>query len=285
MKVPIKTSLVRMAPKRRGPTPSERAAQHAQKTKEALARLEQRAIPGPGAYDPKAAPPPAHTGSTAFKSATDRAKRSASTAVPNAVGDPGAYEVTNHLSVSQFNAPTSSKKGAAGFGGTSKRELKLGNARPAAPGADDDATPGAGAYEPQCTENGREHGMSVQNGAEKMKSAAFASTTKRGRVVIASDGPGPAAYSPSFEAVETRVAGKVSTIGRDSKYPADHIDGTGDDCTTGASVGPGSYSPQRTKAGESDTIAHRADLLGVAPSASVASDSLRTGSVKAGGLW
>eukprot|EP00900_Chrysochromulina_parva_P011060 jgi/Chrpa1/19956/Chrysochromulina_OHIO_Genome00004856-RA len=65
--------------------------------------------------------------------------------------------------------------------------------------------------------------------------------------------------------------------GRDSKYTADRLDGTGDDCETGEKVGPGSYDPMLTASGEkhdmSNKVAARAEL---GNDASFMSTSFRT---------
>lgn len=260
-------------------TPTERAAEHAQKQKELAARRMERSQPGPGAYDPKRVAS-SSGGSSAFKSTTDRNKRApSSTAVPNTVGDPGAYELSGHRSLqSQATSSfqTSSRKGNGAFGGLSKRELKLANTHPASAGNDVDATPGAGTYAPMLTASGREHDMSVMNGVERMKSAAFASGTQRSGVAVPSASPGPGAYAPVFDAINPRVThAAVSKIGRESKFTADHIDGTGDDCTTGPHVGPGSYMPMRTNGGETDSMASVSEGLRSAglQSASMASES------------
>jgi hypothetical protein len=272
------------AAKRRPQTPSERAAEHAQKLKEQQARRQQNCPPGPGAYDPKKPAASAASSQTAFKSQTDRSKPLASAAVPNSVGDPGAYEMSGHLSTASTAKSFSSKKGASGFGGTARRELKLTNSQPSAPGGADDAasTPAPGTYEPLVTETGRESAMHSRNGTETMKSASFASMSKRAGVAHNTATPGPGAYEPRQEAVNQRVTHAVSRTGRDARYAGDHVDGTGDDCTTGAHVGPGSYEPRRNKDGELGSMARSAEAGSGLPSASMSSE---TGRPIAADLW
>ena len=67
----------------------------------------------------------------------------------------------------------------------------------------------------------------------------------------------------------------VSKVGRGSRFAADHLDGTGDDSTTQAHVGPGSYEPRRTNGGGEDSISRRAAGLrdGGLASASIVSES------------
>lgn len=165
-------------------SPTERAAEHAQKLKEHQARREAKSSPGPGSYEPQQARSPPKGAGAAFKSSTDRAKTPPSSADITTGGDPGAYETAGHQSLSKHAASTSSfqtssKKGASGFGGTAKRNLKVAQAHaPTAPSDDIDITPGAGTYDPQVTETGREHDMQTRNGAEAMKSASFASNER-----------------------------------------------------------------------------------------------------------
>jgi len=90
-----------------------------------------------------------------------------------------------------------------------------------------------GTYNPLLTEVGREHDMSVMNGVETMKSAAFASTTIRPTVMAPNFSPGPAAYpAPSLDTQFPRVTFAVSKTGRDGRYTGDNFDGRGDDSTT-----------------------------------------------------
>ena len=74
--------------------------------------------------------------------------------------------------------------------------------------------------------------------------------------------PGPGAYEPNFDSMQdvAKTKGLISIVGRDSKFCADHIDGTGDDCTTGTTVGPGSYTAMRNKSGDCDTILQKTDV-------------------------
>jgi len=269
-------------PQKKPMTPSERAAASAAKVKELQAKRQSEASPGPGAYEPKKMVAATSHSGAAFKSATDRSKLAASTAVPNTVGDPGAYEVRSHRSIAtqaSSSIQTSSKKGVGGFGGTSKRGFKLENVHPTTPGADSDATPAPSAYTPLQTETGREHDMHVMNGAETMKSAVFASGSRRpGLAIPSADAPGPGKYDPNLQTVGPRVTHAPSVIGRDTRYTADHIDGTGDDCTTGAHVGPGSYEPRRTNGGDCGSLAGKAEA-GL-PSAGGSSAALMSASMQ-----
>lgn len=257
-------------------TPTERAAADAQRLKDAKDRHAQKASPGPGAYDPGRPKSSSGGSGSAFKSTTDRSKRIASSPLLNCTGDPGAYETASgrHTIAAQAlssSHSSASKKGTSGFGGTSKRELKLASS-PTSPGSED-AIPGPGAYSPMMTEKGRESDMHVRNGVENMKSAAFASATQRKGVSIGLPGesqPGPGAYNPSFETINPRITHTVSKTGRDGKFTGSNMDGTGDDCTTGAHVGPGSYDGSGPH-----TIAKELSRGGHVLSASMVSDSAR----------
>ena len=210
-------------------------------------------------------------GSAAFTSHTDRRKKASSSAVADNIGDPGAYELAGHLSVSKQASASflaASKKGASGFGGTSKRELRLNNRLPTSPGTDDDVTPAPGAYEPAITETGKEHSMSTRNGAETMKSSSFASTSKRKGVVLPqAANPGAGAYSPDYMSQEPRQGNLLSQLGRDHKFVSDNLDGMGDDSNTQAHVGPGSYNSH-----VNGTILDTVEKAGHSLSASVISE-------------
>ena len=85
-------------------------------------------------------------------------------------------------------------------------------------------------------------------------------------------------------AAELRTHGEaLAKTGRDARFTGDNLDGTGDDCTTGAHVGPGSYEPRRTNAGESESMArvseglrtaglHSASMLSESPQRPLAAD-------------
>lgn len=281
-----------MPPKPRKPqlTPSQRAAEHAQKLKAEKERREASVSPGPGAYDPQL---PKSTSkllpSSAFNSHTDRGKLAASSAAPNAVGDPGSYEIMEHNSINSITSAksthnVSAKKGTKGFGGTSKRELKPQNSNPTSPGPDDDVTPAPTAYTPTTTETGREADMHVMNGAEAMKSAAFASkSAQRGKMALPQQSnPGAGAYSPDYKTQISAVGNLVSRTGRDHKFVSDNLDGVGNDASTMPHIGPGAYSPLRTAGGESSTVALNVERNGYSLSASVASEVSRP---KLDDLW
>lgn len=279
-----------MAPKTRKamPTPSQRAAEHAQKIKAEKERREANISPGPGAYDPQKSKGTSQSSpSSAFNSHTDRTKAVPSSASPNAMGDPGSYEVMGYNSVkaqasSTFN--TSAKKGARGFGGTSKRELRPQNRNPTSPGADDETTPAPTSYTPTTTETGREADMHVMTGAEAMKSSSFASNSaQRGKCALPQEAnPGAGAYSPTYKAQLPHVGNLVSKTGRDHKFVSDNLDGVGNDSSTLPHVGPGSYSPLRTASGESDGVGLNVERMGYSLSASVASEVIRP---KLDDLW
>jgi len=234
-----------------------------------LERLSGAYVPGPGTYDPKrlGASTEAYAGSSAFKSHTDRAKHSHSAAKVD-THDPGEYEIMEHNSVntqSKATFHTSAKSGKAGFGGTGKRDLRLTNERTfnskadfvdgQQPLSEQENTPAPSAYSPLQTENGREFDMWVQNGTEKMKSASFATKTKRPTMALPSaKNPGPSDYHVSHKAIEAELGDTISKVGRDRHYTADHIDGGGEDCTTEPHVGPGSYTAVLNKSGKSDSI-------------------------------
>ena len=94
--------------------------------------------------------------------------------------------------------------------------------------------------------------------------------------------PGPGSYDPKFTAIEPDEHNNLQKTGRDSHYVGDRIDGTGDDCTTQAHVGPGSYEPRRTNAGATNAIARSVEAAAITPSASVTSESYRPESAD---LW
>jgi len=202
--------------------------------------------------------------------------------------DPGAYDPNLNREIAH-DVKSSFQKGAqagrAGFGGHSKRELKLEvTATTSQPKAGmlvvSEETPAASQYTPQLTETGREHDMYALNGTEKMKSASFATKSQRPSPVLPQASvPGPGSYESNFETMAASSKGKISTVGRDRKYCASHIDGTGDDCTTGPVVGPGTYTALRNKSGDCDTILQKADvevMTGVGTNAVFTSTLLRS---------
>jgi len=228
--------------------------------------MERHAItPGPGAYDPKrlGTSRESYSGSAAFKSHTDRGKHSHSAARLSECGDPGEYNVIEQTSIatqSKTSFQTSSKAGKGGFGGTHKRDVRLSNSPTHPPKAgfhgDVEDTPGAGTYQPLMTEDGHEYDMWIMNGSEKMKSASFATATKRPEPALPNwKNPSAAEYHPKPEkALDPEIGNRMSKVGRKSKYVADQLDGGAEDSTTGPHVGPGSYEPIANKRGALDTI-------------------------------
>ena len=263
--------------------PSSRAAEDEKRIK---ARSQKKEVtPGPGTYSPQRLGSTSANlaGTTAFKSKLDRTAVAPSTAVLNEVGDPGAYEdPKNFLSLAataKSTARSVSKTGKDGFGGTEKRTLLLSNIATKPPtqgwtGPIED-TPGPAAYTAKVTETGKEHDMQVMDSGEKMKSAAFASTMKRPGVVLRNAfTPGAGTYSPNHDSVQPVLGNLISKTGRDHKFVADNLDGTGDDCTTQAHVGPGSYNSHLLK-----TIGHEQQVMAevdILPHASFMSDTFRT---------
>ena len=205
-----------------------------------------------------------------------------------AITDPGLYDPNTNrdiVATAKRSFRNSDQEGKGGFGGTHKRELKLTNNIITSPFkngmlVDGEETPAPGTHTPMLTETGREYNMSALNGTEKMKSASFATTTKRPSPALPSaSAPGPGAYDPNFDAFNTVVRGEISKIGRDSKYTGDYIGGAGDDCTTSPHVGPGTYTAVRNKSGDPDTILYASDLevlTGMGTNAVLTSGTIRT---------
>jgi len=202
------------------------------------------------------------------------------------MGDMNAYdpninrEMAHHA---KTTFQTQSKAGKAGFGGTEKRTLLLANIRTKPPangwtGPIED-TPGPAAYDSQVDEHGREQNMTTMNSGEKMKSASFASTMQRPGVVLRNAYvPGPGAYKVSEKLTVNHLPGAnpdsnpISKTGRDHHFVADNLDGMGDDSSTQAHVGPGSYNSHYH-----NTISKGQDLIvEELPSASFMSDTYRT---------
>ena len=267
--------------------PSHRASADEQRIK---ARKERKEVmPGPGTYSPvkMGTTAEALAGSSAFKSKMDRAAALPSTAVLNQVGDPGAYEDPKaHISIaatSKNTARKASKDGKAGFGGTEKRELLMSNMTTKPPTAGwtgpVEDTPGPAAYESQVDEKGREQNMYTMSSGEKMKSASFASKMKRPGVALSTAYvPGPGAYTPNDKITIEHLPGAnpmsntISKTGRDHHFVSDNLDGTGDDSSTLAHVGPGSYNSHLHL-----TIGDMQEkILDHLPSASFMSDTFRT---------
>jgi hypothetical protein len=316
--------------KRAMKSPSERAAEHAQRMKDLQARRQEMSGPGPGSYEPSR-PKSASDGSgssSAFKSSSDRLnKPPPSTASPSSTGDPGSYDPSGHLishrTASARSFQVASRKGQGSFGGTSRREFNPASVRPVSPARarELDESPGPGTHDPQCTENGKEANMCapaaaptppdpefltddsghcrvsdacarvlllrhVLNGSEKMKSAAFANTTKRRGVALpsANVSPGPQHYTTNFSPIEPRIKHtEISKTGRDHKYASDTIDVGGSDSQAPPHLGPGAYSPLSTNKGSPGSIAlNTKGQSGGMPSASMISDSVRT---KLDDLW
>ena len=172
------------------------------------------------------------------------------------MGDMNAYDPNHNREIShdaKKTFQTQSKLGKQGFGGTEKRTLLLSNVTTKVPtngwtGPIED-TPGPAAHDSLVDEKGREHNMHTMSSGEKMKSASFASTTQRpGLVLRSATVPGPGAYEPNDALTVNYLPGAnpqsnpISKTGRDSHFVADNLDGTGDDSTTQAHVGPGSYN-------------------------------------------
>ena len=140
-------------------------------------------------------------------------------------------------------------------------------------------TAGPAAYDSQVDERGREQNMHTMSSGEKMKSASFASTMQRPGVVLRSAYvPGPGAYKPKDHLTVNHLPGAnpesnpISKTGRDHHFVADNLDGTGDDSTTQAHVGPGSYNSHLHL-----TIGSKQDrVFEELPSASFMSDTFRT---------
>ena len=182
----------------------------------------------------------------------------------------------------------SNQGGKGSFGNVSKRDLRLealqNTTKPLRAGmlVQGDETPAGAAYNPLQNETGTEYSMAVMSSGEKMQSAAFKSTTTRPGMAApnAKINPAPNAYDVKFETQDFGGnKGKMSKFGRGTKFTSDHLDGTGDDCTTGALIGPGSYTPYRNKSGDYDTILIKADvevITGVGTNAVFTSGSLRS---------
>jgi len=267
------------------------------------------AVPGPGAYDPKVTEYGLGLTSDASSKgtfnklhqngkagfSTNAAARESDTATNRASGwsaagqltEIGAYnptqghEMTDHAKRS-FNPTMAAGKGA--FGANEPRTLKLSNAI-TMPGLSQskltgvEETPGPLAYEPKVTETGRENDMAVRNGVETMKSAVFASATSRASIELPNAAvPGPGSYDPKYSTQEPDSHNMLLKTGRDSKYVADRIDGTGDDCTTGELVGPGTYDPMVTISGEKHEMARKVEAQAETSTgdASFVSNSFRT---------
>jgi len=168
--------------------------------------------PGPGAYDPRVTEKgggleinsisletfntSAKKGTVAFGVQSKARMQHEMGNVPSAwtgnssMTDPGAYDPNHNREIAHHAKKTFQKSSAAGqggFGGKGQRNLKLSNGPTHQPAAaksdgfliDQEATPAAGAYTPLLTETGGEANMNVMNAGEKMKSAAFASTSNR----------------------------------------------------------------------------------------------------------
>ena len=213
-------------------------------------------------------------GTSAFGSRTKREGRVASGLDPTTVHpnpSPDSYEMQTVLSLAKQAARSINKKSAdghLGFIGHEARVLKLSNAI-TKPGLSQskltgvEETPGPLEYEPKVTEQGWETNMAVLHGAETMKMAVFASATKRSDIVLPNAYvPGPGSYDPKYSTQEPDEHNILRLMtGRDSKYTADRLDGTGDDCETGEKVGPGSYDPMLNASGAFDSIAGQASKL------------------------
>ena len=272
-----------------------------------------KVTPGPGAYDPKVTEKgdgleanayttqshnvSAQKGTASFgikseaRESFEPGKTVASGwAVPGTF-DSGIYNPNVNREIAhdaKQSFQKSNQGGQGSFGNVSKRDLRLealqSTTKPLRAGmlVQGDETPAGAAYNPQQNETGTEYSMAVMSSGEKMQSAAFKSTTSRPGLAAphAKTNPAPNAYDVKFETQDFGGnKGKISKFGRGTKFTSDHLDGTGDDCTTGALVGPGSYSPVRNKSGDFDTILIKADvevITGVGTNAVFTSGSLRS---------
>ena len=234
--------------------------------KDLTERRQGASIPGPGQYEPKrlGSSREQYAGQSAFKSHTDRSKISYSE-WKETCGDPGEYNVIEIGSLSskaKWSFQKSNKEGKGTFGGTRERKLRLTNSATIPPKdemgkylVDSEPTPGPGTYTPLMTETGFEHDMHIMNGHEKMKSASFASTTKRPEPALPNwKNPSPAEYYPKPAAsIEPQQGNMMSKVGRASRYTSDEIDGGAEDSQTGL-VGPGAYDPLIDKSGDVASI-------------------------------
>jgi len=202
------------------------------------------------------------------------------------MGDVNAYNPNHNREIShdaKRTFHTNSKAGKAGFGGTEKRTLLLSNLATKPPsqgwtGPVED-TPGPTAYTSKVDEYGREQNMHTMSEGEAMKSSSFASMSTRPGVVLPSKNvPGPGAYDVSDSLTVNYLPGAnpssngISKTGRDHHFTADNLDGTGDDVTTQAHVGPGSYNSHVHKTIAKDQQRVMEEL----PHASFMSDTFRT---------
>ena len=253
------------------------------------------ATPEPGKYDPRVTEKGGSLAINAISSETFNASAKKGTVafgvqskarmqhetgnVPSAwagnssMTDPGAYDPNHNREIAHHAKKTFQKSSAAGqgaFGGKGQRNLKLSNGLTHQPASakndgfliDQEATPGADAYTPLVTETGGEANMNVMNAGEKMKSAAFASTSKRPTLALPNRNvPGPGAYENiNPDSIQANLETKPTfLVGRDVKYTGDFIDGGGEDCTTDVHIGPGTYTAVRNKSGNHDTILAKAD--------------------------
>ena len=259
----------------RRPKPSERQKEDKVRVKK---KLKKRHInPGPGHYDPK------RPGSTSRDLTASSAFRSKSSRHFDPVklyghdGDPGAYEPTVYLSLvlqAKHTFSQAIQEGKVGFGATADRILSF---RRSAWNEGEKNNPGPSHYNPQVTENGKEHDMTTLNGVECMKSAAFSSESKQIATYHDEAVPGPGQYDPNFDSVEPVATNMMPQTGRDAVVP-----GTlpVKFASTTPGVGPGTYDPIVTNNGELDTIGarveRRSDLGAFGWSASFVSDSIRS---------
>ena len=204
------------------------------------------------------------------------------------MSDPGALALEDrtikHATSSKSTFQSWLRKGSGGFGPQSARELhfpadmktaqptKSASSVKAYGGAGLTATPSPFAYSPNQTTQGREFEMRTRyddhwRRNEDRVSAVFKS---KGPRIADSEPrsqkgqPGPGAYHADYFVGNMSLPGAsmganlVSKVGRDTRY-------TGDTITPSRTieseprVGPGAYSPERTKSGARSTIGGKAD--------------------------
>jgi len=291
--------------------PSARAVEDEKRVKAAKEKRE--GLPGPGAYDPRVTEhgsslsveslskdtfnTSAKAGKIQFgvnddargvQIATDKNNLTVASGWQTpGMGDANLYNPNHNREVgheAKKTFRTQSKAGKAGFAGSEKRTLLLSNVKTKTPtqgwtGPIED-TPGPVAYVPKVDEYGREQDMHTMSEGEKMKSAAFASATIRpGPEMNNKFVPGPGSYEPNDTLTTNSLPGAnmqrntISKTGRDHKFVSDNLDGVGNDSSTAAHVGPGSYNSHvHNSMAQSQDKVKDAQLL----DASFMSDTFRT---------
>ena len=226
-------------------SPSERAHEDAQRMKARWAK--HNILPGPGAYDPKFANSSATnlTGSTSFRSKTDRNKTPPSSALNADLSDPGAYnpECNQLAAAAKASFQNSSKVGKNGFGSKLPREMPMSVA-----GADKDGgTPGPDTYNFDKCPVSRKKAMGTIDEGETVPTSPFKSATRKHTIVPQQDQPGPGKYYPN-DAVSTPTlpganmkANPISRVGRDASAGGADLASLQMNATS-AIVGPGAYN-------------------------------------------